>query len=199
MSSEQVLRWSARGQLLGRQGNRAEDVDLQGMFRARGSEQWIGISVVGDEQWAALAGLVGASHWLEDPELADRAGRQRRADELEKVVAEFVDEHESAEAVALLLDAGVPAAVRTDTRFVHRHPHLAGRGAYEYADLPFAGTVPLPTLPFRRLDQPTWLTRRPPTLGEHNHELLVGELGLDPAVLADLAVRQVVGTTPAGS
>jgi crotonobetainyl-CoA:carnitine CoA-transferase CaiB-like acyl-CoA transferase len=81
---------------------------------------------------------------------------------------------------------------------VHEHPHLAGRGSYELAELPHAGTIPLPTLPFRRVGRPAWLTRRPPTLGEHNHEVLVGELGLTEDEYADLAAREIIGTAPVG-
>lgn len=199
MSSEQVLRWSGRGELIGRQGNRAEDADLQGMFPVQGDDAWIGISVTDDAQWGALAEIVGARHWLDEPELATREGRQARADELEKVVGAWTSEQEGAAAVDALVAAGVPAAVRQDCRFIHDHPHLAGRGAFEVAELPYAGEVPLPTLPFRRVDHPAWLTRTPPLLGEHNEEVLAGELGLGAAELAALAEKNVIGTAPSGS
>ena len=199
VSSEQVLRWSARGELLGRMGNRSEQADLQGMFAARGVEQWVGISVVGDDQWAALAALIGAPHWVEDRELANITGRHQRADELEKLVAAWIADHDADHAVRRLLEAGVPAAQRTDIRFVHQHPHLDGRGAFEQTELAYGGTVPLPTLPFRRLDRPTWLTRRPPTLGEHNDEILRGELGLGDATIDDLVAKRVIGTAPVGT
>jgi hypothetical protein len=36
-------------------------------------------------------------------------------------------------------------------------------------------------------------------LGEHNHEILVGELGLTDSDLTRLYNAQVIGTAPAGS
>lgn len=198
MSAEQVLRWTGRGELVDRTGNRAEDADLQGVFGARGAERWVGVSVVDDPQWTALAGIV-APHWTDDADLADRSGRQARADELEKVVGGWIAEREADDAVDTLIAAGVPAAVLFDARFVHEHQHLSGRGAFETVDLPHVGEVPLPTLPFRRLDQPAWLVRRPPMLGEHNDEILRGELEVDAATMDELAERNVIGTAPAGS
>ena len=67
------------------------------------------------------------------------------------------------------------------------------------ADLPYAGRIGLPTLPFRRVDRPAWLTRRPPLLGEHNDEILRDELGLDDDAVARLVERGVVGTAPVAS
>lgn len=199
MSAEQVLRWTSRGELLERRGNRSEDADFQGLFPAAGTERWVGVSVVDDTQWAALARITGSSHWLEDPQLADRAGRQERADLLDRAFGAWVAQLPAEDAVDQLIAAGVPAAVLGDARFVHEHPHLDGRGAYELAELPHVGEIALPTLPFRRLDQPRWLTRRPPLLGEHNDEVLRGDLGLDDATMNALADKHITGTAPAGA
>lgn len=199
MSAEQVLRWTASEELIERRGNRAADADFQGLFAAVGTERWVGVSVVDNTQWAALARITGSAHWLEDDHLSDRAGRQAHADVLEKAVGAWVAGLQAEEAVDRLLAGGVPAAVLSDARFVHQHEHLAGRGAYELTELPYIGEIALPTLPFRRLDQPTWLTRRPPLLGEHNDEVLRGELGLDDATMVALAEKHITGTSPAGT
>ncbi len=199
MSAEQVIRWSAHQELLERRGNRADDVDLQGIFAARGEQRWVGVTVSSDVQWHALLEVTGLTALAEDPQLGTRAGRQARAEELEKLVAGWVADRDAAEAVERLLARGVPAALLRDLRFVHTHPHLAARGSFELTEVPHAGVVPLPTLPFRRADQPSWLTRRPPLLGEHNEEILTGELGLGPTELARLAELGVIGTAPHGS
>jgi crotonobetainyl-CoA:carnitine CoA-transferase CaiB-like acyl-CoA transferase len=63
-------------------------------------------------------------------------------------------------------------------------------------DLPWAGRVPLPQLPVRPAAGGWLARRRPPTLGEHNDEVLGGELGVSAERLAALAAERVVGTVP---
>jgi crotonobetainyl-CoA:carnitine CoA-transferase CaiB-like acyl-CoA transferase len=59
------------------------------------------------------------------------------------------------------------------------------------------GLYPCP--PFRRLDGlARWLRRTPPTLGQHNSEVLTELCGLTAADLDRLAADGVIGTRPKG-
>lgn len=198
MASEQVLAWTGRDELLERMGNRSTLADVQGLFAVRGTDEWVGISVLDEEQWLGLVGVTGFTDWLTDPDLVDRPGRQAAADRLEAQLAGWFADQEPHKAVEKLLAAGVPAGRRTDWRWIHEHPHLAGRGTYTVVDHPYGGQVPLPGLPYQRVGAPSWITRRPPLLGEHNEEILRGELGLTEEAYRGLVDQQVIGTRPAG-
>lgn len=66
-------------------------------------------------------------------------------------------------------------------------PHWADRGFFWEGEL--AGVdepVRYPGAPYRFTRSPVRLRRRPPLLGEHNHEVYVGELGLSTAELRGL-------------
>jgi crotonobetainyl-CoA:carnitine CoA-transferase CaiB-like acyl-CoA transferase len=117
---------------------------------------------------------------------------------LEARLAGWLASQQPDEAVEKLLEAGVPAGRRTDWRWVHEHPQLAGRGTYTVVEHPYGGEIPLPGLPYQRVGAPSWVTRRPPLLGEHNEEVLRGELGLSEDAYQALIDRQVIGTRPAG-
>lgn len=198
MASEQVLAWTGRGELLERTGNRSAFADVQGVFAVRGEDEWVGLSVHDEDQWRALAEVTGYAEWLSDPALADRAGRQAAAARIETHLATWCAEQEPTDAVERLLAAGVPAGRRRDWRWMHEHPQLAGRGTYTVVEHPYGGQIPLPGLPYQRVGARSWITRRPPLLGEHNEEILVGELGLSTQTYQGLVDRSVVGTRPAG-
>ena len=61
-------------------------------------------------------------------------------------------------------------------------------------DRAFIGPHPQPSMPFRETDKPFAIRSAPPTLGEHNREILCGLLGLSDAELDQLARDDIIGT-----
>ncbi|WP_067820285.1 CaiB/BaiF CoA-transferase family protein [Actinomadura kijaniata] len=196
MAAEQVLEAGATGCVIGRDGNRSPGVAPQGAYPCSGTECWVAISVVTDEHWAALRDLADVPRWREDPALGTYAGRKAQEDELDRELAEWTRDRDAAELVSALLARGVPAAELTDPRFVHEHPQLAARGLFEEIEHPVAGRVALPVVPYRHSGIDRWSVLPPPTLGQHNHEVLEEELALPPRRLRELAARGVIGTRP---
>jgi crotonobetainyl-CoA:carnitine CoA-transferase CaiB-like acyl-CoA transferase len=64
---------------------------------------------------------------------------------------------------------------------------------------PSTGPGLYPCPPFAKLDGiDTWLHRAPPTLGQHNTEVLTELCGLSASDLDRLAAEGVIGTRPKG-
>jgi crotonobetainyl-CoA:carnitine CoA-transferase CaiB-like acyl-CoA transferase len=101
--------------------------------------------------------------------------------------------------VAELVAAGVPAAVVRLPTVADRNEHLDARAFYEAHDHPTLGPVRYPVLPTRFASWSGPVHVRPaPTLGQHNDEVLGGELGLTAAELVGLRERGIIGERPAG-
>jgi crotonobetainyl-CoA:carnitine CoA-transferase CaiB-like acyl-CoA transferase len=197
-AAELVLEATAYGNLLERDGNRSPHVAPQGLYRARDDETWLAVSVATDAQWAGLVEALGAPEWATDPELATYGGRRARQDELDTRLGEWSATRDTAEAAELLVAHGVPAAVGRDPRSMYDHPQLVARAFYEEIDHPVVGTLPTPTLPFRFASVDRWLRAPAPTMGQHNHEILVDDLGLDEAAYQALIDASVIGDRPLG-
>ena len=71
---------------------------------------------------------------------------------------------------------------------------MQARGFIQEIDRAFIGRHPQPSMPFRETDQPFAIRSAPPTLGEHNHEILAGMLGLSDAEIDQLARDGIIGT-----
>ncbi len=82
---------------------------------------------------------------------------------------------------------------------VTENPQLLHRGFFERLTHPSTGAGLYPCPPFARLDgEDSWLRRTPPTLGQHNSEVLTELCGLTDDDLERLAAQGVIGTRPKG-
>ena len=193
-AAEQVIEWTAYGQLLQRQGNRSPYAAPQGIYAATGEDQWVVVSVDDNAQWSPLAALIGRQNWAE---WTSRDERHAHHDEIDAAIGGWVAERDRDAAVAELLAAGVPAAPVITGRESIDNPQLTARGHQQWMDHVVVGAVPYPSFPARFNGQYHRLGRPAPTLGEHNEEILRDVLGLDDAQIARLAEAQVIGTRPA--
>ncbi|WP_420638766.1 CaiB/BaiF CoA transferase family protein [Candidatus Poriferisocius sp.] len=196
-SAEQIVEYTAYGNVMERAGNRGPYAAPQGLYPCRGHEQWLALAVASDAQWEALVGVLGRPGWADRAEYATDAGRRAGHDAIDEGLAAWAAGQDVGEAVAVLVAAGVPAAPARDPRLQHEHPQLAHRGLFETVEHPAVGTHPMPGMPYRFASLDRWITSPSPTLGQHNGEILA-ELGLSPADIATLEANEVIGTRPNG-
>jgi crotonobetainyl-CoA:carnitine CoA-transferase CaiB-like acyl-CoA transferase len=201
-AAEQLIEFTAYGNLMHRDGNRSPAAAPQGLYPCRGSqpgvERWLALSVASDAQWEALRAVLGRPAWAEDAALGSLAGRRAAHDAIDTELRPFFASRDREKLVDELLAAGVPAAPVADPRLLRSNPQLAARGFFEECTHPLVGTHSVPTLPFRYRSVDRWLRSPAPTLGQHNREILGGLLGLDEGEIAALEADGVIGTTLEG-
>ena len=196
VAAEALVEFSAADILMERVGNSSYGLAPQGVYPCSEHETWVGISAATDEQWQALAQAIGQAGLASDTTLATWQDRWRRRDELDEAISEWSKQHASQEAADLLLAAGVPAAVVEIDRHVGRDALLWERGFFVEIEHPVAGAHGYPAVPFRYASHTEpWINRHPPTVGEHNEEIL-SELGYSAEDMAGLQERKVIGDRP---
>jgi crotonobetainyl-CoA:carnitine CoA-transferase CaiB-like acyl-CoA transferase len=201
-AAEQVVEFTAYGNLLQREGNRCPEAAPQGLYPCRGHSaerpRWLALSVASDAQWLALIGCMGAPAWADTSDFATLAGRRAAHDDIDEEIRAFTADRERDTLVDALIAAGVPAAAVADPRESSGHPQLAARGFFERISHPVAGTHPIPTVPFRYAGVAHWIRFAAPTVGQHNREILVGELGISESEFAALEDDGIIGVRPSG-
>jgi len=199
VTAEQVIEHDVHGVVLERAGNRGPGAAPQNVYACRGEEQWIALAVAGDEQWAALRRALGDPAWASDPSLASHPGRRAAHDLLDRELSEWFAGRDRDDVVEQLAAAGVPSAAVVLPPDVVCNVQLRARGFFETLDHPVTGPTEyagLPFAPLRGVDG--WCRRPAPTLGQHNDEVLGGELGLGAGELERLRASRVIGDRPAG-
>jgi crotonobetainyl-CoA:carnitine CoA-transferase CaiB-like acyl-CoA transferase len=177
-----------------RYGNRHPDFVPHGCFRCTGDDGWIVVAMSDDAMWPKLAKLLGRADWADDAYLKTAAGRRKIESEIEAAITQWTSTRTPDEAMAALQAAGVASGVARLPIDLLEDPHLLARGFIQEIDRAFIGKHPQPSLPFREGEQPLAIRSAPPTLGEHNQEILSGLLGLSEAEIDQLTRDGIIGT-----
>lgn len=150
-----------------------------GVFGCAGDDRWVAIAVRNDDDWGALARVVGES-WTATERWATLDARVAEQDAIERLLGEWTAQRDRDDVARRLLDAGVPAApvLRPSERIDGDE-----RTASCWLELPHTALGPtrLEGLPVR-LSETDWrLTHAAPCLGEHNDFVLRDVLGYSAA------------------
>ena len=193
-----VVEAAAYGVVQAREGNRGPVAAPQGVYACTDPERWVAVAVATDDQWIGLCAVLDRADLAGDPALAHHGGRRAAGDRLDEALAAWVAERRAAETVALLVEADVPAAEVVSPGAVDRNPQLVHRGFFEPTDRAVVGRHHVPSLPYRFASRGTtpWHRSPAPLIGEHNDDILGGELGLGPEELARLRKSTVIGERP---
>jgi crotonobetainyl-CoA:carnitine CoA-transferase CaiB-like acyl-CoA transferase len=175
-------------------GNRHPDFVPHGCFPCAGADNWIMVAVSSDAMWPKLATLLGRSEWAGDAALKTAPGRRAIESEIEAAIAAWTAAREPDAAMKELQAAGIAAGVARLPIELLQDPQLHARGFIQYVDRAFIGKHPQPSMPFRESSKPFAIRSAPPTLGEHNYEILGGLLGLSEAEIIKLTRDGIIGT-----
>ena len=196
MVAPSILEQSATGQTSPRLGNRHPRYVPNGCFPALGIDQWVTLAVRTDDEWRALCGVMRRPDLADEAALATVEGRRAHEDRIEVAVRKWLADVRPDIAMVTLQAAGIPAGIAKLPQDLAADPHLWKTGHWQPADRPFMGPHLLPSVAYREGDSelPYAITRLAPTLGEHNHEVLSGVLGLREDEIAALEYSEVIGT-----
>lgn len=190
--SEMVVRCSASGESLARDGNRDANAAPHGVYPCAGDDAWIAIAVASDDEWLALVAAMGHPGWAREPRYATAAGRAAHPDDLDARIAAWTREFGAYLLMARLQDAGVPAGVVQHLDEVLRDPQLAHRHHFVPLDHAALGVLPYERSGFRLSASPGGFDDSGPLLGEDNDTVLGELLGLSPEEIDQLVADGVV-------
>jgi crotonobetainyl-CoA:carnitine CoA-transferase CaiB-like acyl-CoA transferase len=189
-----IVMHSIDGKIPEKYGNRHPDFVPHGCFRCAGDDDWVVIAISSDAMWPKLASLLGRADWAADASLKTAAGRRNIEREIEAEIAQWTLARAADEAMTALQAAGVASGVARLPIELLQDPQLQARGFIQEIDRPFIGRHPQPSMPFRQNEQPFAIRSAPPTLGQHNHDILSGMLGLSDAEIEQLSRDGIIGT-----
>ena len=153
---------------------------------------WLTLGAANQANWLRLVEALGAPELAGDARFADNAQRMKHLKELEAALVPYFAKRATAEWLAVLESAGVPAGPVLDVDQMHRDPQALAREMVVETNHPRAGAVKTLGLPVKFSDTPGGVTRPAPLFGQHTREVL-GELGFSGAEVEAFIKNGAVG------
>ncbi len=161
-----------------RVGNRHQISAPFGVFRS--GDGHVVIAVLTERQFAALAEVAGCPEVVDDPRFQSDEARERNEAALRARIEDWTTTLPTAEIVAALGRAGVPASPIWEIADAARSEQVAARGLVNEARHRSLGPLPVVEQPVHFAGSARGEAAAAPTLGEHTDEILREILGLDP-------------------
>jgi crotonobetainyl-CoA:carnitine CoA-transferase CaiB-like acyl-CoA transferase len=175
-----------------RVGNRDPVKVPHGIYRCRGEDQWVSISVGSQPEWQRFCVAIGRQGWLEDKRFADEQSRRTNAAELDALIDAWSAEQDPNAAAQVLQAGGVAAGSVVSIAQLLEDKHLNDRGFVVEVDHPESGVRKTVGLPWK-IDgvlEPDY--GRSPLLGESNDYVFKDLLGLSDEDIEELKKKDVI-------
>jgi crotonobetainyl-CoA:carnitine CoA-transferase CaiB-like acyl-CoA transferase len=170
--------------------NRGQTSAPSDVFRTK--DGWIIAYAIGNPMFARWAKLMGEDHWLTEARFRDDRVRGDNGELISKRMAAWTAERTTAEALAALDAARIPAGPLYAPQQVLEDAHVRAAGLLQDTDYPgLPRSAPLAPTPVDLSETPGRFRCRAPTLGEHTDEILA-ELGYRPDEIAGLRAKGVI-------
>lgn len=184
-----VLEYTVNGEVIGGLGNDDRFMCPHVVVPAEGDDRWVAVACDTDQQWAALARVLGR----DDLAGLDLAGRKGQQTEIEGVIADWCRTRTMGVAEAELQTAGVPAHSVQNSVECFADPQLNHREHWVTVEHPVHDTMIVEATRFQMSRTPALVTRSGPILGEHNDHVLRDILGYNDDQVIELAIAGAIG------
>ncbi len=155
---------------------------------------WINLGASNQKIWLQFVAVIGAPQLAEDPRFRTNADRMGHLPDLVAALTPYFKTRTTADWLAILEQAGVPAGPVLSVTEMHAHPQTIARNMVPEVTHPVAGTVKTIGLPVKFSATPGAVTRPGPLFGQHTREVLA-EAGLTPDEIEALISSGAVKST----
>jgi crotonobetainyl-CoA:carnitine CoA-transferase CaiB-like acyl-CoA transferase len=139
----------------------------------------------GDSIFKRLMKEAGREDMAEDPELEHNPGRVIHQERIDQALADWCQQHSSAEIIAKLESARVPVGPIYSVEDMMTDPHYIARGMFEEVDVN-GKALKIPAISPKLSETPGRTDWPGAQIGAHNQEILGDLLGLSPETLEQL-------------
>jgi crotonobetainyl-CoA:carnitine CoA-transferase CaiB-like acyl-CoA transferase len=138
------------------------------------SDGFINIAAGNDNLWRKFCEVTGLQDIVDDPKFATNAKRVENRDEAVEIISKVTATKTIQEWLDILNNAGIPCGPIYTVDRVFADPHVLAREMLVEVNHPKCGKIKVTGSPVKFSETPAEVVTAPPSLGQHNDEILQG-------------------------
>ena len=155
-------------------------------------DSWVIVGAANQSTWLKFVDAIEAPQLADDPRFAQPVDRMENLDALVETLNGILAQRTTADWLAVLETAGVPAGPVYDVAEMAADPHTRARGMIAQVPAATGGEFAAIAHPVKYSAASTDIARGAPLIGEHNREVLA-EYGFTPEEIEGLATDGALG------
>jgi crotonobetainyl-CoA:carnitine CoA-transferase CaiB-like acyl-CoA transferase len=184
-----AFNYSAEGRVMKRAGSQHQHNAPANLFQCKNG--WISLFVTQTHWPLLLKAWPDHAAELDDPKWINSNLRRQHADYINAQVTSFTSRYLKEDLAELMQKHGIPGLPVNSPSDFMKDPHIQARGFFAGVSHPVLGSFAQPGTPFM-VDGRRSPPSPSPLLGQHNHEVLCGELSLSAGEVAVLAAEKII-------
>jgi succinate---hydroxymethylglutarate CoA-transferase len=177
------------GRNAGRFGNGHPSIVPYTTYQA--ADGMIALGIGNERQFERTAEVLGHPEWATDERFTSNRARVENRAAIDGLINEALSRDDADIWLAKLKAVGVPCGKINSVAEALDDPHTAARDMIETIEHRTIGALKMLGIPFKFSETACSVRRPPPTLGQHNEEIL-SELDLDDKAIAELRQEKVI-------
>ena len=173
----QAALYELTGELPERLGSRSNLTAPRNSYCCRDG-QFVALSASMQSMYERLMRTIGRPELIEDRRFLTNADRVRNNDQLDRIVAQFIENHDQHDVLQIFRDAGVTVGPVHDTLGMLSDPLVKENKVMVRLPDEDIDSVVMHNVAARLSETPGLIRSPAPTLGEHNNEIL-GDIGIE--------------------
>lgn len=136
------------------------------------SDGFINIGVGNDNLWKKFCEVAGLQDIVDEPKFSTNSKRVENRDAVVEIIANVMKTRTMQQWLDILNDAGIPCGPIYTVDQVFNDPQVIARDMLVEVDHPKCGKIKVTGCPIKLSETPPEVVTAPPTLGQHNEEIL---------------------------
>jgi crotonobetainyl-CoA:carnitine CoA-transferase CaiB-like acyl-CoA transferase len=197
MMPEPFIQFQLDGTEPERIGNEHAEHVPSNLYKAKGVNQWIALTVETDTQWQALTAYMQQPNLSIDPKYACAQARRQHRKLIDETISAWALQQDARYLTEALQGLGIAAGHVCDSRDLLSDPHLIARGFYEKVrHHEPVGERPIIGRPYRLRFRDAKIKKGGPRFGEDNTAILRDIVGMSAEQIDAARAKGIISDIP---